>query len=281
MKEYKSEERIGHELTLSLFRTNETRRIEPHTHDFIEIVYIIAGEGTEYINDNAHAVRRGDLLFINYGSKHAFTPDGFLDYVNICFRPEFVGQDIITKENAFSLLQLTAFAEIQKEEEEGVVHFHGKEREELEHLLLTMLKEYDGTLPGRDTVLLSCMNLVIVYLLRKLTVADDGDTPDLLAKIARYIEENPGADLSLPTLAKKCFYNPSYFSRAFKKSFGTSLSDYVRDRKIATALSLFDEGGLSADEIAERSGFSSAAAFYRAYAKARGESFSAYRGKKK
>ncbi len=118
-------------------------------------------------------------------------------------------------------------------------------------------------------------------MLRKLTVTEVTDTPDLLDRIARYIEENPDADLSLPTLAKQCFYNPSYFSRAFKKSFGTSLSDYIRDRKIAAVLALFDEGSLSAEEIAERSGFSSASAFYRTYAKARGESFSSYRGKKK
>lgn len=281
MREYKRDEIIGHELTLSIFRTKEKQRIDVHTHDFIEIIYILAGEGVEYINEKPIAVSRGDLLFINYGSKHSFSPHEYLDYVNICFHPEFVGQNIITRENAFALLELTAIDEIQKAEEEGVVHFHGKEREEVEHLLLTMLSEYGGSLPGRDTVLRSCMNLLFVYMLRKLTVTEAADAPDLLDRIARYIEENPDADLSLPTLAKQCFYNPSYFSRAFKKSFGTSLSDYIRDRKIAAALALFDEGSLSAEEIAERSGFSSAAAFYRTYAKARGESFSSYRGKKK
>ena len=281
VKEYKSQEIIGSDTTLSIFRVNEKNGIALHTHDFIEIVYIFGGQGTEYINGQAYAVKRGDLLFLNYGSNHAVSPDGFIDYVNICFHPEFVGKDIITKENAFSLLQLTAFDEIHKEEEDGVVRFLGKEREEVEHLLFTMLKEYRATLPGRETALQSCMNLLIVYLLRKLTVSDGETTPDLLLQIARYIEENPDADLSLPTLAKKCFYNPSYFSRAFKKSFGVSLSDYVRDRKISSALVLFDEGVLPAEKIAERCGFSSAAAFYRAYAKVRGENFSDYRGKKK
>lgn len=280
MKEYKSDDLIGHELTLSISRTKERRSVGAHTHDFIEIIYILAGDGVEYINDKASTVKRGDLLFINYGSVHSFTPHGFLDYVNICFHPEFVGQNIITRENAFALLELTAIDEVQKVEEEGIVHFHGKEREEVEHLLLTMMEEYDGNLTGRDTVLRSYMNILFVHLLRKLTVAESTDAPDLLARIALYIEENPDADLSLDTLAKKCFYNPSYFSRAFKKSFGTSLSDYIRDRKIATALTLFEDGNLTAEEVAERAGFSSASAFYRAYAKARGESFASYRGKK-
>lgn len=144
-----------------------------------------------------------------------------------------------------------------------------------------MLAEYCGTLPGRETVLQSCMNLLLVHLFRKLAVVQGDDTPDILLQIARYIEENPNADLSLPTLAKKCFYNPSYFSRAFKKTFGTSLSDYVRDRKISSALTLFDDGELSAEEIAERCGFSSATSFYRAHAKARGENFPPIAGRKK
>ena len=75
-----------------------------------------------------------------------------------------------------------------------------------------MLAEYCGTLPGRETVLQSCMNLLLVHLFRKLAVVQGDDTPDILLQIARYIEENPNADLSLPTLAKKRFYNPSYFS---------------------------------------------------------------------
>lgn len=117
MRECKSDEIIGHELTLSIFRKKEKRRIDVHTHDFIEIIYILAGEGVEYINDQPIAVNRGDLLFINYGSKHFFSPHEYLDYVNICFHPELVGQNIITRENAFALLELTAIDEIQKAEE--------------------------------------------------------------------------------------------------------------------------------------------------------------------
>ena len=46
-----------------------------------------------------------------------------------------------------------------------------------------------------------------------------------------YIDQNLGSDLTLSTLAGKCFYNPSYFSRAFKKETGLSPMDFLKSIK--------------------------------------------------
>ena len=47
---------------------------EPHCHEFIEIVYVLSGAATERVDESSYEVERGDVIFINYGSHHAYEP---------------------------------------------------------------------------------------------------------------------------------------------------------------------------------------------------------------
>lgn len=135
MKVYRSDALIGSEKTIHIFSRDSDVENETHTHDFIEIIYVRAGEADQYIDGELYRVRRGDLLFLNYGTAHAFSPREDFSYVNICFNPEILASSVITPENAFAVLQLTAFGEIRKESDNGVVSFGVSEREEIEALL--------------------------------------------------------------------------------------------------------------------------------------------------
>ncbi len=255
--------------------------VASHLHDFIEIVYVVGGSATQTVNEDHYEVQRGDLLFINCGSVHSFEPHGAFTYINICFKPETLTESIITPENAFAILQLSAFEEIRRESEGSMISFSESERPEIEALLKNMLDEYTNRALSWRTVLESYMNLLIVRILRRVRFeATDKSDSDIWAKLSDYIDKNLGADLTLPTLAKKCFYNPSYFSRIFKERFDMSLTEYINHRRIETAIRLFRETDLSGEEIAERSGFSSKSSFYRVFTKITGRTPSEYRKKK-
>ena len=113
--------------------TNHPIRSNPaifrvHTHDYIEIVYVTAGSALELVNDERYEVRRGDLLFINYGATHAFQPHEPFSYINICFKPESLAENVITPENAFAVLQLTAIDELRRESDDSMISadFYGE-----------------------------------------------------------------------------------------------------------------------------------------------------------
>ena len=108
----------------------------------------------------------------------------------------------------------------------------------------------------------------------------DKSSPDLWEELLDYIDANLDADLTLSTLAGKCFYNPSYFSRIFKERFDMSLTEYINRRRIDYAIRLFRETKISTEEIAERAGFSSKSSFYRVFTKITGRSPSEYRNQK-
>ena len=63
----------------------------PHTHEFVELVYMTKGNFTHYINGKAYPTARGDLLFINY-----FDGNRFL-YLHISVVPP-IGSPILPTE---------------------------------------------------------------------------------------------------------------------------------------------------------------------------------------
>ena len=119
-------------------------------------------------------------------------------------------------------------------------------------------------------------------LLTKMRRADEGSDADGIMKdiwqvLKDYIDENPGSDLSLSALASKCFYNPSYFSRTFKKKFGTSPTEYIRTKRIERAKTLLREEDTPVEVIISRVGFSDRSSFYHAFAAQTGMTPAEYR----
>ena len=278
MRIYKTEDLIERGKSLHIFSSKSREgAMPPHTHDFIELVYVRSGEAEQCVDGNTYRVSHGDLIFLNYGCSHAFEPIDQFSYTNICFSPETVGDAIITRENAFSLLSLTAFHEICGDASGGKLSFFGAERTEIENVLDAMLNEYREKKPLWYTVLESYLNILITKMLRRVEQGMEKEVIGETWRLAEYIEENPDADLSLPTLAKQCFYNPSYFSRVFKEKFQMSPVEYVTRKRLEHAIGLLCETELSVDEIGVHLGFSDRSNFYRAFSKYIGGKPSDYR----
>ena len=147
MKIYKSETLIEEGRHLHLFCVRDEYRTMPlHTHDFMEIVYIVSGSVTQTVDGVSYDMKRGDIAFLNYGATHAFSSSQSFSYLNVCFSPELLGNSIITPQNAFSLLALTSFNEIRGASSSGKISFSGKERDKIEEILFSMLREYEEKL---------------------------------------------------------------------------------------------------------------------------------------
>ncbi|MBQ9760765.1 MAG: helix-turn-helix domain-containing protein [Clostridia bacterium] len=270
MRIYKNSEFIEPGKTIKIFRGTRDHRDEPpHVHEFIEIIYILKGRSKQYIDERCYTVKNGDMLFVNYGSTHAFeSGDGEFTYVNICFSPEVMSDAMITEKNAFSLLSLTAFNEMCNETDGAQISFFGSERHEVEELLFAMLREAREKQTSWDRVLESYLNILITRMLRKIEMGmETREIGDMWSELSDYIDANLSGELSLGALAQKCFYHPSYVSRVFKEKFKMSLVEYVNRRRIDGAIKLLEDSALSIDEISERVGFSDRSNFYRAFSK--------------
>ena len=96
-------------------------------------------------------------------------------------------------------------------------------------------------------------------------------------RVQRYIQDNPGGDLSLSSLADLVYFNPKYLSRLFKQVSGTNLSDYIQNVRLMKVKELLRESGLKVHEIAEAIGYFSAPCFTRFFKRAMGMTPQEYR----
>lgn len=282
MKVYKSTNKIPEGHIVGLFKNNSAKPFVPqHKHEFIEIIYVVSGTATEYIDSISYDVRRGDMLFINYNSVHSLCAnEGYL-FFNVCFLPETMANEIMTPQNAVAMLALTAFNEMRDGKNGGKLHFSHDERPEIENILNAMLREQNDRLPSSSRVVENYVNILITKMLRKTEIGDRGDVDDVWEKIEEYISDNPNGDLSLSTLASKSFYNPSYFSRVFKQRFGSTLTEYVRTMRVNRVATMLRDTDMSIEQCFEESGFGDRTAFYHAFSKQLGLTPAEYRAKVK
>ena len=277
MKIYKTAELIEQGKSLYIFSKQNDHSQATHVHDFIEIVYVLGGTATQILDGEASEVKRGDMIFLNYGSTHSFKAQGEFHYVNICFSPEMVGS-VISERNALSLLSLTAFNEMRSGSNCGKISFFGRERSEVEGILATMLRECDEKKSAWHSVMESYFNILITRMLRKSELCQSGEESDeIWREFADFVDNNFDSNLTLSDLASKCFYNPSYFSRAFKKRFHMSPFEYIVERRVQFAMKLLGETKAPVDEILRRAGFSDRSSFYRAFSKHTGMTPGEYR----
>ena len=283
MLEYKSEKFIKDDLSLGIFLDRHGSVIGVHMHDFVEIVYVLDGEAVEKINDVSYRLRRGDMLFINYGSTHAYVPRDKFTYYNVCFLPEVVYERIINRDNAFDLLSLTAIDEILRAESSvGKITFTGEERRVFETLLADMEAECRSDRAERRAVLESYMTILVAKIMRRAipgTITQSAENAGVWREVTEFINSNLGERLTLEALAKKCFYNPSYFSRCFKERLGMTLVEYISRARAERAAALLCDGTLTVNEIAELCGFTDRSSLYRAFSKRYGMTPKEYRDK--
>ena len=98
-------------------------------------------------------------------------------------------------------------------------------------------------------------------------------------QVKRYIEEHYSEDLSLEQAAAMARLSPYYFSRMFKRDYGTNFIDFVHSVRVRHARELLRESLLSIKEIAQAVGFSDANYFTRVFKRHESMTPSVYRGK--
>lgn len=77
------------------FKENET--IEPHSHDFFELVYVAQGEGEHLYKGDYFHIHEGDVFMIEPGEEHAYRTGEkiiLLWFIMYSFRQNFLDENL-------------------------------------------------------------------------------------------------------------------------------------------------------------------------------------------
>lgn len=92
-----------------------------------------------------------------------------------------------------------------------------------------------------------------------------------------YIEIHLCDDIKLAEIARQSYFSEFHFNRLFKKATGTSVMEYVRERRLSEAATELTEANEKITDIALKYQFSSEESFSRAFKKRYGTSPRYYR----
>ena len=114
MYEFTTENSFENGENIKIAKLLANHNVTRHTHNFVELVYIYSGEGTQEIDCKTYHVKKGDLLFINFGQSHSISMSD-MEFVHILLKPEFMSENLINSRDIFEIFALSQFDSIDGE----------------------------------------------------------------------------------------------------------------------------------------------------------------------
>ncbi len=236
----------------------------PHTHECVEIFYIIGGTGLFLIEDRPHPVKVNDIVIINPSISHAEVNINAQSLEYIVLGIEGIRLDESkSSDGRFCILD----------------HY---ESSEISGCLWNILREMENKHAGFEDVCQACMEMLVIRLMRIIHLSVAAELPSTAgnrqcAVVKHYIDQHFRESLSLEQLADKVHMNKYYLAHTFKDEYGVSPINYLISRRIVESKYLLTETDLSLAQIAQLLGFSSPSYFSQAFRKTQGISPAEYR----
>ena len=224
----------------------------PHTHNHMELFFIVGGKGQFLIDDQLYPVDINTLVMINPNVTHT--------EVSLNAQPlEYIVLGIDGIELATSNTSNGQFSILN--------HY---ESMEISSCLRNILREMEQKNPGYEDVCQAYMEILIIRLMRTTALAVPAEpqtvsTNRQCAAVRRYIDLHFKEPLTLEQLAEEGHMNKFYLSHAFKKEYGLSPINYMISKRIEESKYLLAETDLSMSQIAQLLGFSSLSYFSQVF----------------
>ena len=255
--------------------------IGPHTHDFIEFVYIISGRSLHTVNGVEYPMDRGDLLIVNYDEVHGFSAAPETLYYNILIKPTVIDKNLEECRDLFFLFESGPFRSFKALVNDGCrcIHFSPEEKNCFEYMLRLLEAELDRRDVGYELTAQAGVSFLLTMIFRKMR-SSLPEHPNQFKEILTYIDLHHADTLSATELAALCHYSPAYFSRVFRKYTGLTFSEYVKRLRIGKACAGI-RAGVSSSGLYTQVGYTNKTTFYKHFRQVTGMTPLEYRKVKK
>jgi AraC-like DNA-binding protein len=235
----------------------------PHTHNQIEINYLLSGRATYIFNAQAIEVTDGDFVFFWGAIPHQIT--------RVEQDTRFACLYVPLEMFMFSALSAGLKAAIL-----GGGFVSVDEKLDMDRMLLTQVRT---ELLGDDSVLAELNYNHIELRLRRAdatgwtnalapkTSARTANTRShrKVVEMARFISDNAEIGITASDVAEAVALHPKYAMSLFRMSLGMTITQYLVRRRLVTAQKLLVSSEKSAAAVAYESGFGSVSRFYDAF----------------
>lgn len=258
-------------------RDKKDIKFEYHHHDFSKIVILIDGDLTYYIEGKAYILKPWDILFINKNEIHkpVVNPDKYYERIVIWLNPDFMAK------YAQGNNDLLKCFEVAIKNNYNLLRLNMKSIEIIKNIIQD-IQSCDNSNEFGSEILKESLFVQLMVLMNRLFLNSDKnrDLEDIqydktIEGVLNYINSNLENDLSIDTIASKFFISKYYLMRKFKSQIGSSIHNYIIQKRLILAKSLISEG-LTMSNVCSKCGFNDYSSFVRAFKKVYGVSPSNY-----
>lgn len=247
-------------------------RTQFHTHDYIELAYIVEGEFKQRIMGNDILFHKGDLCLIDKNCPHQdFLAENNSIILFIGFANEIFDQVMVENIGEEKILNFLHTALMKQKNIKQYLHFKPKNPEDgkLEELLMQLLNE----LEQNDTASKYICKGLIMRILHYISTMYDFRLSNeqrkkmnwlIYEEITKYIEENY-SNIAVKELVARFHFNEDYYNRLLKEKKGMTYLEYVQDIRLKKAWTLLKTTALTVDAVAEAVGYQNKGYFYKIF----------------
>ncbi|MFD0681288.1 MULTISPECIES: AraC family transcriptional regulator [unclassified Paenibacillus] len=238
-------------------------RLNPHEHDFFQIIYFIDGKGTFTLAEAEYVISPGVFIFINPMLKHGFIPYGNSKIKTLDLKFDISDKDILEMASGLQAYQTDDSMVIKDLLEK--IRFEGLNKRlfygemaclSLIQILYTLFRQ-NGEPPKQKNVTQA------VYKLKNEPI-------EAAQRLEHYIQEHYAEELSLGAISAQLCYSSNYLSQIFKINYGCTFTNYLRRIRIERSKELISYSALSLKQIAESVGFKTIYHFSRVFKETEG-----------
>lgn len=197
-----------------------------HTHDFMELTYVLSGKGKYIIEGEEYIVSGGDLLIGNPGLHHQF----------LVMDEKEAPVEVYIGVSDLHFVDMPRDS-IVLENNQPILHCKSELKQELNQLCQLMAAEYQTRKSGRYYMLRAYLMQMLLLIVREIRdekeaeqdgyIFESKNKSYIVKKIISYLNENYASHISLDEIARNMYLSPVYISKLFKEETGESPINYL------------------------------------------------------
>ncbi|MCW2259641.1 MULTISPECIES: AraC family transcriptional regulator [Sphingobacterium] len=226
--------------------------------NFFQIVYVVRGEGKQWVNDHVAAYESGDLLLMIPEDKYSFDVETTTEFLFIKFNNFYLHEKKIGTESIHRLEYILNNISLKI----GCIINSENDREFVELLTRAITEENNNRKLYGNEIVQQLINTLIMVIARNIAIYLPGKikeyTDTKVGDILQYIQCNIYApeQLRLEIMASNLGFSDTYISRFFKKHTNETIQQYITHYRMSLIENRLKHSNMRIGEIAFEFGFS-------------------------
>lgn len=252
------------------FRQGE--KTQYHTHDYIELAYVVEGEFQQRIMGRDIQFSKGDICLIDKNCLHQdylFQSKSTIIFIGLA--NEIFDEVMVGKIEEEGILNFLRMALMKQKDIQQYVHFKPKNSEDnqLEAMLMGLLTELECNDEASKYICKGLLIRILHHISSKYEFFLSNEQRRkmnwiIFEEITNYINDHY-TDITIKELVQRFNFNEDYYNRILKEKTGMTYSEYVQNIRLIQAEKLLKTTTLTVDEIANQVGYHNKGYFYKIF----------------